>query len=93
LNFIPIVNHSLKYNSSLDGLRGIAILLVLFFHIWPDVFSFGYVGVDIFFVLSRFLITQIIYTKLENNTFSFKEFYRNRVRSGHATMECQPKMV
>jgi peptidoglycan/LPS O-acetylase OafA/YrhL len=80
LNFIPIVNHSLKYNSSLDGLRGIAILLVLFFHIWPDVFSFGYVGVDIFFVLSGFLITQIIVTKLDNNSFSFKEFYRNRIR-------------
>jgi peptidoglycan/LPS O-acetylase OafA/YrhL len=80
LNFIPIVNHSLKYNSSLDGLRGIAILLVLFFHIWPDIFSFGYVGVDIFFVLSGFLITQIIVTKLDSNSFSFKEFYRNRIR-------------
>jgi peptidoglycan/LPS O-acetylase OafA/YrhL len=80
LKFIPIVNHSLKYNPSLDGLRGVAITLVLLFHIWPDTFSFGYMGVDIFFVLSGFLITQIIYTKLENDTFSFKEFYRNRVR-------------
>ncbi|MDL0088303.1 acyltransferase family protein [Campylobacter gastrosuis] len=77
--FIPI-EHSLKYNPSLDGLRGVAILLVLLFHIWPEYFSFGYVGVDIFFVLSGFLITQIIYTKLESNTFSFKEFYRNRIR-------------
>jgi len=79
---IPIVNHSLKYNPSLDGLRGIAILLVLLFHIWPEYFSFGYVGVDIFFVLSGYLITQIIYTKLQSNSFSFsfKEFYRNRIR-------------
>ncbi|MCG3674636.1 acyltransferase family protein [Aliarcobacter butzleri] len=65
--FIPIVNHSPKYNSSIDGLRGIAISLVLLFHIWPKYFSFGYVGVDIFFVLSGYLITQIIYTKLEFN--------------------------
>ena len=79
-NFIPIVKHSLKYNPSIDGLRGIAISLVLLFHIWPEYFSFGYVGVDIFFVLSGYLITQIIYTKLESNSFSLKEFYRNRIR-------------
>lgn len=79
-NFIPIVNHSLKYNPSIDGLRGISILLVLVFHIWPDYFSFGYVGVDIFFVLSGYLITQIIYIKLESKSFSLKEFYRNRIR-------------
>ena len=79
-NFIPVVNHSLKYNPSIDGLRGIAISLVLLFHIWPEYFSFGYVGVDIFFVLSGYLITQIIYTKLESNSFSLKEFYRNRIR-------------
>lgn len=78
--FLPIVNHSLKYNPSIDGLRGIAISLVLLFHIWPEYFSFGYVGVDIFFVLSGYLITQIIYTKLESNNFSLKEFYRNRIR-------------
>ena len=79
-NFIPIVKHSLKYNPSIDGLRGIAISLVLIFHIWPEYFSFGYVGVDIFFVLSGYLITQIIYTKLEQKSFSLKEFYRNRIR-------------
>lgn len=79
-NFVPIVSHSLKYNPSIDGLRGIAISLVLLFHIWPNYFSFGYVGVDIFFVLSGYLITQIIYTKLESNNFSIIEFYRNRIR-------------
>jgi len=80
LKFLPIVNHSLKYNPAIDGLRGVAIALVVLFHIWPDLFSFGYVGVDIFFVLSGFLITQIILIKLNSDTFSFKEFYRNRVR-------------
>ena len=78
--FIPVVNHSLKYNPALDGLRSIAIALVLLFHIWPKYFSFGYVGVDIFFVLSGYLITQIIHTKLQSDSFSFREFYRNRIR-------------
>ncbi|MBT3280168.1 MAG: acyltransferase [Campylobacteraceae bacterium] len=86
MKFLPIVNHSLKYNQALDGLRGIAILLVLLFHIWPEHFSFGYVGVDIFFVLSGFLITQIIITKLDSKSFSFKEFYRNRIRRIFPTM-------
>jgi peptidoglycan/LPS O-acetylase OafA/YrhL len=72
--------HSLNYNPYLDGLRGVAILLVVLFHVWPDYFSFGYVWVDTFFVISGFLITQIIFTKLEKNSFSFKEFYRNRIR-------------
>ena len=86
MSFVPLVNHSLKYNKAIDGLRGVAILLVLIFHLWPDYFSFGYVGVDIFFVLSGFLITQIIVTKLSSNSFSFKEFYRNRIRRIFPTM-------
>jgi len=77
---LPIVNHSLQYNPSLDGIRGIAILSVLFFHIWPQYFYYGFLGVDLFFVLSGYLITNIIYTKLNKGSFSFKEFYRNRVR-------------
>jgi peptidoglycan/LPS O-acetylase OafA/YrhL len=77
---IPVVNHSLKYNPSLDGLRGIAVSIVILFHIWPAYFPFGYLGVDLFFILSGYLITQIIYVKLEKNKFSFKKFYRNRIR-------------
>jgi len=76
----PIVNHSLKYNPLLDGIRGIAILAVLLFHIWPAYFPFGYLGVDIFFILSGYLITKIIYNKLKKGSFCFKEFYRNRIR-------------
>lgn len=77
---LPIVKHSLAYNPHIDALRGIAVVLVVLFHIWPSYFSFGYVGVDIFFVISGFLITQIIFTGLENNKFSLKKFYRNRIR-------------
>jgi len=77
---IPIVKHSINYNPAIDGLRGIAIILVVFFHFWPNIFSFGFVGVDIFFVLSGFLISTIIIKNLKNNTFSFRIFYRNRIR-------------
>lgn len=78
--FLPIPKHSLAYNRQLDALRGVAVLLVLFFHIYPAIFSFGYVGVDIFFVLSGYLITGIIITKIDKSDFSFLEFYRNRIR-------------
>jgi peptidoglycan/LPS O-acetylase OafA/YrhL len=78
--FLPIPKHSLAYNRQLDALRGVAVLLVLFFHIYPAIFSFGYVGVDIFFVLSGYLITGIIISKIEAGNFSFLEFYRNRIR-------------
>ena len=78
--FKPSIPHSLKYNPNLDGLRGIAILLVIFFHFFPNFVPFGFVGVDIFFLLSGFLITTIILKKLGENKFSLKEFYRNRVR-------------
>lgn len=67
---MKVVSHSLPYRKELDGLRGVAILLVILFHIWPDYFSFGFVGVDVFFVLSGYLITKIILTKQENGIFS-----------------------
>lgn len=74
------VPHSLPYNKALDGIRGIAVILVVLFHLWPEYFSFGFVGVDIFFVLSGYLITKIIVTKSERGKFSLYEFYRNRIR-------------
>ncbi len=77
---LPIPKHSLSYNKQLDSLRGVAVLLVVLFHIYPKEFSFGYVGVDIFFVLSGYLITGIIISKIETGNFSFLEFYRNRIR-------------
>lgn len=74
------IAHSLPYKKELDGIRGIAIILVVLFHIWPEYFSFGFVGVDIFFVLSGYLITKIIVNKAENKAFRLYEFYRNRIR-------------
>lgn len=71
-------SHSLKYRADIDGLRAIAILSVVFFHVCN--FGGGFVGVDIFFVISGFLISKIIAQDLENNRFSFGNFYARRVR-------------
>lgn len=63
--------------SVLDGIRGLSILFVLFYHI--GVIKSGFLGVDIFFILSGFLITMVIYNQIEENRFSFKSFYMRRV--------------
>lgn len=68
----------LKYIPVLDGLRGLAVLAVLMFHL--DLFSGGYLGVDVFFVISGYLITKIIIEERKNNTFSFKNFYIKRFK-------------
>ena len=69
-----------EYRSDIDGLRAIAILAVVAFHAFPHKFSSGYTGVDIFFVISGYLISTIIFGSLEQNRFSFTEFYGKRVK-------------
>ncbi len=69
-----------EYRPDIDVLRAIAVLAVVFYHAHIPYFHGGYVGVSIFFVISGYLITGIIKRKLENNTFSFIEFYENRIR-------------
>ena len=69
-----------EYRPDIDVLRAIAVLAVILYHAHIPFFGGGYVGVSIFFVISGYLITGIIKRKLENNTFSFVEFYENRVR-------------
>ena len=71
---------NLQYRSDIDGLRAIAILSVLAFHAFPGRFEGGYIGVDIFFVISGFLISNIIVAGIEENRFSFIEFYSRRVK-------------
>jgi len=70
----------MKYRPDIDGLRAIAVLLVLFFHLDVTGFSAGWLGVDVFFILSGFLVTSIISVKIGQETFSFKDFYIRRIR-------------
>lgn len=70
---------SMKYRSEIDGLRSIAVLLVIFNHLGISYFSGGFIGVDVFFVISGFLITSIIKQEIENNSFTFGNFYKKRI--------------
>jgi len=72
--------HKLSYRPDIDGLRGLAIFLVVIFHAFPDLLAGGYVGVDVFFVISGFLITSVITKNIQGKTFSFLEFYGGRVK-------------
>ncbi len=68
------------FREDIQALRGLAILLVLLHHAKLDFLTAGYLGVDIFFVISGYLITQIIRKDLENGTFSFSRFYFRRAK-------------
>lgn len=70
---------SLRYRADVDGLRAIAVLLVLIFHGGLALFPSGFIGVDIFFVISGYLTTSIIMKALDNGTFSFAGFYNRRI--------------
>ena len=69
-----------KYRPDIDGLRAIAVLSVVGFHAFPEWVNGGFIGVDIFFVISGFLISTILFENLENGTFRFVEFYARRIR-------------
>ena len=77
---IHSVNRSMVYRPEIDGLRAIAVVSVMLFHAGFAWCSGGYVGVDIFFVISGYLITSIIINERENGRFSFVAFYERRVR-------------
>lgn len=68
------------YRRDIDGLRAVAILSVLVFHAFPSSLPGGFVGVDIFFVISGFLISSIIFRGLQTEQFSFIQFYAHRAR-------------
>ena len=74
--------HNVKpiYRPDIDGLRAVAILSVVVFHAFPNYLTGGFVGVDIFFVISGFLISSIIFRSLDRGDFSYVEFYAHRVR-------------
>lgn len=69
-----------KYRPDIDGLRAVAVLSVVVFHAFPHVLRGGFIGVDVFFVISGFLISTIIFQNLDRGTFSFFEFYARRIK-------------
>ena len=70
----------MKYRAEIDGLRCLAVVPVILFHAGFELFSGGFVGVDVFFVISGYLITTIIIKDIEKNRFSFFNFYERRAR-------------
>ena len=81
--FIQGKDHE-KYRPDIDGLRAIAVLLVIAGHYFPEKFprglSCGFIGVDVFFVISGYLISSIIFTKLIQGSFTFSDFYVRRIK-------------
>ena len=70
----------MKYRAEIDGLRALAVIPVILFHAGFSLFSGGFVGVDVFFVISGYLITTILIEDIENKRFSILNFYERRAR-------------
>ncbi|EJW21894.1 hypothetical protein IMCC14465_02880 [alpha proteobacterium IMCC14465] len=70
----------MKYRAEIDGLRALAVVPVILFHAGFEIFSGGFVGVDVFFVISGYLITTILIGDIENKRFSIVNFYERRAR-------------
>lgn len=77
---VPASSSHFTYRPDVDGLRAIAILAVLIFHAFPDWLPSGFIGVDIFFVISGFLITSIIQQDIQTASFRLSDFYSRRIR-------------
>ena len=70
----------MKYRTEIDGLRALAVVPVVLFHAGLGLFSGGFIGVDVFFVISGYLITSILIEDIKNNNFSVWRFYERRAR-------------
>ncbi|WP_413613350.1 acyltransferase family protein [Bdellovibrio sp. HCB-110] len=82
---MPVLNNlsfqnKQRHRTELDGLRGVAVLAVLFFHAYPSVFSGGYAGVDIFFVLSGYLVASSFFSSRKNLASAIIDFYVRRFK-------------
>ena len=69
-----------KYRPDIDGLRALAVFFVIGFHFFPGWVRGGFIGVDIFFVISGYLISSILFQALARNSFDFADFYSHRIR-------------
>jgi len=77
---VPDSRVQVSYRADIDGLRAVAVLAVVLYHSGLRAFSGGFVGVDVFFVISGFLITSIIWGQLGRGSFSIGGFYERRIR-------------
>lgn len=77
---VPRINENLAYRPEIDGLRALAVIPVIFFHAGFELMSGGFVGVDVFFVISGYLITAILYREIQAETFTLGRFYERRIR-------------
>ncbi len=75
-----MTSHDQGYRPDIDGLRAVAVGTVVAFHAFPEWLPGGFVGVDIFFAISGYLISTLILNDLRHDTFSFREFYARRIR-------------
>ena len=81
LNLLDITNiNRISFRKDINGLRGIAVLAVVFYHAEIELFKGGWLGGDLFFVISGYLISNIIISELNNDIFSLKNFYLRRIR-------------
>ncbi len=77
--FQSVQSNNTAYRPDIDGLRAIAVLLVVLFHAFPNRLSGGFIGVDIFFVISGYLISSIILKEISKNDFTILGFYKKRI--------------
>ena len=77
---MPLAARVARYRPDVDGLRAVAVVSVIAYHAFPGVLPGGFLGVDVFFVISGYLITQLILRDMQERSFSLAEFYRRRAR-------------
>ena len=80
MNERPHQTAAMKCRPDMDGLRARAVLSVLAFHIWPWRVSGGFIGVDVFFAISRYLTSSILFSEIASNRFLVLAFYERRIR-------------
>jgi peptidoglycan/LPS O-acetylase OafA/YrhL len=70
----------MSYRPDIDGLRAIAVVVVVLYHAFPNLLPGGFVGVDIFFIISGYLISSVLFQSIHSNSFSIFDFYSRRIR-------------